>query len=591
MARHHEVIGQLFEKGVLVHQDFLDKGFGQEPPEPLLDRLEMEADILVLNSDYVEILSQPTSLVDWYELDKFRVEVEKDRDDDLYQRHLREFQVSSLQIIPRQEGSEQQEWSSLEVALQIEPGKSLAAENHFSTKFIENTENIPFPELPSPGSNILPEVLGEKLLVKPLSYPSTVNIIVSYQNVPKKYEVKDFTSFFITRYQYLEKLLRNRQELQNILSIGRLGTIREKETLSVIGVVAEISQTKAGNILLTLEDLTGQVKVIITKSKAELFNEAKDLVVDEVIGIRGMVREQMMFADAILWPDLPMHLELKKKEEGEEEYAIFLSDIHVGSALFLREEFERFLQWINGKAGNEEQREVARKVKYVFMVGDLVDGIGVYPAQEPELAIKDITRQYAEFTSLVKQIPDTKQIIMCPGNHDAVHIAEPQPALPSELAGELLQLPNITLVTNPAIVNIARTGTFPGFEVLMYHGYSFDYYVANVESIRNGGGYQRADLIMKFLLKRRHLAPAFKSTPYFPGHAEDPLLIRRIPDFFVTGHIHYSSVANYKGVTMISCSCWQGKTTFQEKLGHKPEPARLPVVNLKTREIKVLRFG
>ena len=124
----------------------------------------------------------------------------------------------------------------------------------------------------------------------------------------------------------------------------------------------------------------------------------------------------------------------------------------------------------------------------------------------------------------------------------------------------------------------------------MYHGYSFDYYVANVESIRTGGGYQRADLIMKFLLKRRHLAPSFESTPYFPGHRQDPLLITKIPDFFVTGHIHYSSVANYKSVTMISCSCWQGKTTFQEKLGHKPEPARLPVVNLKTREVKVLRF-
>lgn len=223
-------------------------------------------------------------------------------------------------------------------------------------------------------------------------------------------------------------------------------------------------------------------------------------------------------------------------------------------------------------------------------MGDLVDGVGIYPAQEPELEIKDILEQYTEFTRLVQQIPTRKQIIMCPGNHDAVHIAEPQPALYKELAGDLLQLPNVTLVTNPAMVNIAKTDTFSGFDVLMYHGYSFDYYVANVESIRNGGGYQRADLIMKFLLKRRHLAPAFKSTPYFPGHSEDPLLIKRVPDFFVTGHIHYSSVANYKGVTMISCSCWQGKTTFQEKLGHKPEPARLPIVNLRTREIKVLRF-
>ena len=47
------------------------------------------------------------------------------------------------------------------------------------------------------------------------------------------------------------------------------------------------------------------------------------------------------------------------------------------------------------------------------------------------------------------------------------------------------------------------------------------------------GGYHRADLIMKFLLKRRHLAPSFKSTPYHPSHKEDPLLIKKIPDFFV----------------------------------------------------------
>ena len=139
-------------------------------------------------------------------------------------------------------------------------------------------------------------------------------------------------------------------------------------------------------------------------------------------------------------------------------------------------------------------------------------------------------------------------------------------------------------------MNIGKTEGFSGFQVLMYHGYSFDYYVANVETIRNNGGYHRADLIMKFLLKRRHLAPSFKSTPYFPGHKEDPLLIRTIPDFFITGHIHYSKVANYKGVTMISGSCWQAKTSFQEKLGHEPEPARVPVVNLKTRKVKILKF-
>jgi len=93
------------------------------------------------------------------------------------------------------------------------------------------------------------------------------------------------------------------------------------------------------------------------------------------------------------------------------------------------------------------------------------------------------------------------------------------------------------------------------------------------------------------LLKRRHLAPAFKSTPYLPAYEEDPLLIKVIPDIMITGHIHYSKVANYKGVTVMSGSCWQACTKFQEKLGHEPEPCMVPVVNLKTREVTVMDFS
>ena len=171
-----------------------------------------------------------------------------------------------------------------------------------------------------------------------------------------------------------------------------------------------------------------------------------------------------------------------------------------------------------------------------------------------------------------------------------MHIAEPQEVFYPDYAPDLMEMPNVIVVSNPGMVNIGKTKEFSGFDVLMYHGYSFDYYVSNVESIRNNGGYHRADLIMKFLLQRRHLAPSFKSTPYYPGFDEDPLLIKKIPDFFLTGHIHYSKVANYKGVTMICGSCWQDKTDFQEKLGHDPEPGRVPVVNLKTRDVKILKF-
>jgi len=155
----------------------------------------------------------------------------------------------------------------------------------------------------------------------------------------------------------------------------------------------------------------------------------------------------------------------------------------------------------------------------------------------------------------------------------------------------MYELNNAIMVSNPSLVNINSSGSFSGFDVLMYHGYSFDYFVAQVDSLRNQGGYDRADLIMKFLLKRRHLAPSHLSTLYIPDAKKDPLVIEKVPDFFLSGHIHKSVTANYRNTTLICGSCWQSKTAFQEKVGHNPEPSRVPIVNLQTRDVKILKFG
>jgi DNA polymerase II small subunit len=279
------------------------------------------------------------------------------------------------------------------------------------------------------------------------------------------------------------------------------------------------------------------------------------------------------------------------KKSPKEEYAIFLSDMHVGSKQFLNQSFEKFIKWINGEMGDEKQRELVKKTKYVFIMGDIVDGVGVYPGQEKELEIADIYAQYAEAAKFLKKIPTHMTIIMCPGNHDAVRMAEPQMPFYEDIAKPLYELPNAIIVSNPAVVTIGAQQGFPGITVLLYHGYSFDYYIANVDEIRNNGGYDRADLVMKFLLQKRHLAPTHASGVYVPYPDHDPLIISKIPDIFATGHLHKTSVSTYRNVTLICGSCWQGKTTFQEKVGHNPEPGRVPLVNLQTREMKILRFG
>lgn len=415
-----------------------------------------------------------------------------------------------------------------------------------------------------------------------------VNVLFSYDEESKKRNIQDFVKFFKNRYKAIVNILGNRQELQNITSISRILNKKDRETVAFIGMVVEKRFTKNKNITLVLEDLTASTRVLINKNNPEAFEIAKDIVLDEVIGLVGVNGENIVFTNNILLPDIPLHKELKKAKE--DCYVVFLSDLHVGSCNFLPEEFKKFLKWINCETGNEKQKETASKVKYIFIVGDLVDGVGVYPNQEEELIIKDIYKQYEECAKLLSQIPLHIKLIICPGNHDAMRIAEPQPPLYKDFAEPIWKLKNVVLVSNPALINIHSSEDFSGFDVLMYHGYSFIYYADNVESIRSEGGIDRSDLIMKFLLKRRHLAPTHTSTLYLPDVNSDPLVINKVPDFFITGHIHKAMAANYRNITTVCGSCWQEKTSFEEKMGLHPEPTRVPIVNLQTREIKILRF-
>ena len=64
----------------------------------------------------------------------------------------------------------------------------------------------------------------------------------------------------------------------------------------------------------------------------------------------------------------PARIEEVVKKTEEEVYAIFLSDIHVGSKNFLDDDFNKFLKWINGDLGSEAQRQIAPKVKYIFII-------------------------------------------------------------------------------------------------------------------------------------------------------------------------------------------------------------------------------
>ena len=439
------------------------------------------------------------------------------------------------------------------------------------------------------------DILDEELIndytekTKSKNHPG-VKIIKSYDKPPKKRTFQDFVSVFNMRFNNISNMLKYRQEMQGITSISRVKSRNQNEKVAVVGMVLDKNITKNNSIILKLEDITGTITAVITNHERNknLHSQAQDIVLDEVIGITGNWSGSTIFPDKIIHPDIPLSKELKK--QPDEEYVVFMGDTHFGSKEFMTDEFQKFIDWIRGESGNDEQRNIAKKTKYLILSGDIVEGVGIYPSQEQDLAVIDIHEQYKLAADWLKQIPEHIEIIVMSGNHDAGRLSEPQERPFKDMAGAIWDMKNVTLVSNPAYVKIGVKENFAGFDLLLYHGGSLIYYADNIPSIRAAGGQKRSDLIMKFLLQRRHLAPTHGSTLYLPDPDEDFLLIDIVPDFFITGHIHRSSAANYRNITMINSSCWTETTEDQIKRGLEPLPARVPVVNLKTRNVKMINF-
>jgi DNA polymerase II small subunit len=411
--------------------------------------------------------------------------------------------------------------------------------------------------------------------------------IIHSEIIPfKRIEVKDFIVHFKNRYNMFKEVLQGRSELNGLVSINKIGSNRN---FSIIALVRSKRTTKNKNIILEVEDLTGKLNVLVNSDKEEIFKKAKEVVLDDIIGIKCSGNGEFVYANDLFFAESVL---VEKKKAETESYAVFISDIHVGSKLFLEENFVRFLQWLNGEGVDEATKNKISKIKYLFVSGDNIDGVGVYPGQEPLLLIKDCKSQYKKLAEYFTMIPSHINIIMCPGQHDAVRVPEPQPPIDADFAEQLTKMPNVFLVSNPATIEIEANKQSRGIRVLMYHGASMiRNWVDEVEELRLIKAHQNPSKISKYMLRHRHLSPTHSSNVYVPSEKEDPLAIKQIPDILVTGDLHKADIDNYNNVLIIAGSCWQTTTPFEEKVGNQPDPCKVPLLNLKTREVKILDFS
>jgi DNA polymerase II small subunit len=265
----------------------------------------------------------------------------------------------------------------------------------------------------------------------------------------------------------------------------------------------------------------------------------------------------------------------KVKRANESVCIAFISDVHVGSKYFREDLFEKFTQWLNLEYGNIASREIASKIKYLVITGDLVEGIGVFPNQIEDLTIYDQVSQYEEAAKLLSKLPNHLEIFIIPGNHDAVRRSLPQPYIPERFAPSLFKDKRVHLLTNPCTIN------FHGIEVFAFHGNA----LTDILSSTPGHDFSKPVKALELLVKCRHIAPIYGQTTPIAPESTDRLVMRTIPDVVHTGHIHINDTKRYKGITLIVSGGFQDQTPFQKRMNIEPTPGVFSVFNLQNHQL------
>ncbi len=390
--------------------------------------------------------------------------------------------------------------------------------------------------------------------------------------------IEDFGGYFQDRFKRLERLLRQRIDVRSATSILDALRAQPNTRLRIVCMITEKRESRQKTIL-AVEDLKGAATVLVPQDASQdLQRKAKMLVPDQVVCLNVVkTRSNLLVAEEIILPDVAQRTQHKASEPV---YAVLTSDMHVGSTKFTREAFNRFILWLNGKYGNMKMKEIASHVKYILVAGDIVDGVGVYPNQIKELAVKDVQKQYRLAARHLEQIPDYIEVVITPGNHDAPRKALPQPAIVDTFLEVLRESRSVHSFGSPCTISIH------GVEVLMFHGRSLDDIISTVP----GMSHMHPEKAMRLLLQSRHLAPLYGGKTPLSPEKRDPLVIERLPDIFHAGHVHSLGYSDYRGVLLVNSGCWQEQTDYMARNGFTPTPAKVPVVDLQTLEVSAIPF-
>ncbi|MCS7136248.1 MAG: DNA-directed DNA polymerase II small subunit [Nitrososphaerota archaeon] len=403
-----------------------------------------------------------------------------------------------------------------------------------------------------------------------------VQIIQHYpEDVVIQGKLEEFYRYFHNRYIKLRKILEERGI--KFMPLSEIVKLKKDQDAAAVVMVLDKKDTEKA-LVFECEDPSTNTSVFVPKKAGDVFTKAEMVLVDYVVGMKLRKVNDMLLVQDIIQPDVPINQ--KQTPPGPNAYVCFASDIHIGSKNFRKDLFESFLDWINRGRDGEVKR-----IGYVILCGDLVDGVGVYPGQEKELEVVSINEQFNMAAKLLSEIPGRIKLIYSPGNHEPVRKALPQPPLPETYKKILESGREITFVGNPAKILISNR------LIYLYHGQSLDDLIQALPNVSYSTLHEKIGEILEVVLRARHLAPCYgQNTPILPLD-DDPLVIEEVPDMLCTGHVHVAGVKSYKGVLLINSGCWQEQTSFQQSFGLKPTVGTAVLVNLTDMSTKIKLFS
>ncbi len=389
-------------------------------------------------------------------------------------------------------------------------------------------------------------------------------------NVCSAEGVSGYGALFARRFSKLKSIIADRPESRMLKPISGVAVEKSKDGAYVCGLVT--ARSSEHNITkVVIEDVSATMEAIVHDQG--LKETAQGLLLDQFVMLRVIPSKNggYVVKDIIL-PDVPDRAANRSKSDA---HAVFLSDLHVGSMYFMEREFEEFTEWLCSPD------PVARKVRFVLIAGDVVDGVGIYPNQDKELLQLTVETQLAKLNDMLSKIPKNIKVFMITGNHDPGRRALPQPALPEKYNQDMWERENYYLLGNPAMVSLN------GVKVLMFHGQSID----DIVRTTPGLSYDKPAEVMRCLIKARHMSPIYGSQTPIAPESDDMLVIDDVPDVFHAGHVHIMGLDIYKGTLLINSGAWQKQTPFQSSVGIVPTPGQAVVVNLKTFKSYSINFS